>query len=164
MCACLCSCAGGCEYGGCSQPTSGGRKFCRRHGEGRRCKTPGCMKVWYKPYMRGTRWWCVKRQVHVLYFRHRRTACGLRVGHTAALHHAVSPPRLQETKPCIYTKMSAQPCAVCRGGVADTCGRGTRKIFPATVSTPAVILFPAAVYFVASCCALHGMFACTLRS
>ncbi|CAM9676130.1 unnamed protein product, partial [Ectocarpus sp. 12 AP-2014] len=37
--------AGGCEYGGCSQATSGGRRFCRRHGEGRRCKTPGCMKV-----------------------------------------------------------------------------------------------------------------------
>ncbi|CAB1112891.1 unnamed protein product [Ectocarpus sp. CCAP 1310/34] len=36
---------GGCEYGGCSQATSGGRRFCRRHGEGRRCKTPGCMKV-----------------------------------------------------------------------------------------------------------------------
>ncbi|CAM9574642.1 unnamed protein product, partial [Ectocarpus sp. 8 AP-2014] len=35
---------GGCEYGGCSQATSGGRRFCRRHGEGRRCKTPGCMK------------------------------------------------------------------------------------------------------------------------
>ncbi|CBN79244.1 putative copper transporter [Ectocarpus siliculosus] len=44
-CGCLCSCAGGCEYGGCSQATSGGRRFCRRHGEGRRCKTPGCMKV-----------------------------------------------------------------------------------------------------------------------
>ncbi|CAN0167297.1 unnamed protein product [Scytosiphon promiscuus] len=37
---------GVCQYDTCSKPArSGGRKFCRRHGEGRRCKTPGCSKV-----------------------------------------------------------------------------------------------------------------------
>lgn len=35
-----------CQYEGCGKAArSGGRKFCRRHGEGRRCKAPGCNKV-----------------------------------------------------------------------------------------------------------------------
>ena len=36
-----------CQYVGCSKAArSGGRRFCRRHAEGRRCKAPGCTKVW----------------------------------------------------------------------------------------------------------------------
>lgn len=35
-----------CEYSNCGKPAVGKRrKFCRRHGDGRRCKTPGCAKV-----------------------------------------------------------------------------------------------------------------------
>eukprot|EP00903_Cladosiphon_okamuranus_P008324 g8008.t1 len=35
-----------CQYEGCNKAArSGGRKFCRRHGEGRRCKVIGCNKV-----------------------------------------------------------------------------------------------------------------------